>query len=100
MKDFEKLFMEIEQLLDDPDYKATDDVLGRIRLKVLKAGIQAANQMVQHPELAQPCIQLLISHMEVYADLVTATQNMHINIPGEEEVLASILRLSTTMGES
>ena len=74
--------------------------MGHIRLKVLKAGIQAANQMAKFPELAQPCIQLLISHMEVYADLVVATQNMHINIPDEEEVLASILRLSTIMGES
>jgi len=94
------MFKEIEELLDDPDYRDNNDILGRIRLKVLKAGIQASDTMVKHPELAQPCIQLLISHMEVYADLIIATQNMHINIPDEEEVLASILRLSTEMGES
>ena len=74
--------------------------MGPIRLKVLKAGMQSANTMTKFPELAQPCIQLLISHMEVYADLVIATQNLHINIPDGEEALATLLTLTTVMGES
>ena len=100
MSDFEKIFKDIEKLLDDPLYQSGDDVLGHIRLKVLKAGIQAANTMSKFPDLANPCIQLLISHMEVYGDLVIATQNLHINIPDEEEALATILNLATVMGES
>lgn len=56
--------------------------------------------MTKHPDLTQPCIQLLITHMEVYADLVIATQNLHINIPDGEEALATLLTLTTVMGES
>lgn len=66
----------------------------------MKAGISSAQTMTKHPDLTQPCIQLLITHMEVYADLVIATQNLHINIPDGEEALATLLTLTTVMGES
>ena len=97
---FEKILEAIEKLLQDPEIKDNNDILGPIRLKVLAAGMSAANTMSKYAELAEPCIKLLLTHMEVYGDLVIATQNMSIDIPKEESDLATILNQSTVMGES
>ena len=100
MSGFKNLFDEVERLLEDPEYGSLSDTLSTARLKILAAGLKAADTMMDYPELAEACIPILISHMEVYAELVIVSQSNDVNIPKQEESLAMLINNSTVMGES
>ena len=91
---------QLEELLEDPKFGSEDDTLGPLRLKILAAGLQAADLMSEHPDLASACIPMLISHMEIYAELVTIAQNQSVSIPDEEANLSMIINNTTQLGEA
>ena len=92
----DSLFKELENALEDDK-----DPIGKVRILALKAGLKAAEMMEKYPDLTEPCIELLISHMNIYAELVLLSSSINgIDVPEEEEELAQMLSSITVMGEA
>ena len=87
----------LEELLNE-DLK--DDPLAKIRIKTLSAGLKAIELIKEHPQLEKACILLIVSHMELYGELLIMTQAVGSKIPSEEESLALILQSAQTIGSA
>ena len=73
--------------------QSTDkDPLLKLRIRVLAAGIKAANGMMKHPEIADDCIDILTSVMELYGELVIHAHQGSEGISDQEEVIAQAIR--------
>ena len=94
---FKKLMLGLEELIKK-DLK--DDHLAQVRIKTLSTGLKAIELMKKHPQLEEACVPLLVSHMEIYAELLDMSQIMGSEIPNEEESLALILQSAHTVGDA
>ena len=94
---FKKLMLGLEELIKE-DLK--DDHLAQIRIKTLSAGLNAIELMKEHPQLEKACVPLIVSHMEIYAELLVMSQAVGSIIPNEEESLALILQSAQTIGDA
>jgi len=56
--------------------------------------------MKEHPALEAACIPLIVSHMELYGELLVMSQAVGSNIPSEEESLSLILQSAQTIGSA
>lgn len=83
------LINQIEELVA----KSTDkDPLLKLRIRVLAAGIKAANGMMKHPEIVDDCIDILTTTMELYGELVIFAQTGSKGISEDEQLIADALR--------
>ena len=94
---FKKLMLSLEDLLDK-DLK--NDPLAKIRIKTLAAGLKAIELMNEHPVLEKACVPLIVSHMELYAELLIMSHAVGSKIPSEEESLSLILQSSQNIGKA
>jgi len=94
---FKKLMLSLEKTIEE-DLK--DDPLATIRIKTLSAGLKAIELMKEHPALEAACIPLIVSHMELYGELLVMSQAVGSNIPSEEESLSLILQSAQTIGSA
>ena len=94
---FKKLMLSLEKRIEED---LQDDHLARIRIKTLSAGLQAIELMKEHPRLESACVPLIVSHMELYAELLVMSQAVGSDIPSEEESLSLILQSAQTIGSA
>jgi len=94
---FKKLMLALDKMISE---ELEEDPLARVRIKTLMTGLKAVEKMKQHPEIEHICVELLVSHMELYGELLVMSQVVGSTIPSEEESIAMILGSAKEIGDA
>lgn len=82
----------LRQIEDSIDKSGEKDPLQRLRLKVLNAGLKAADGMEDFPELYDTCIDILTATIELYGELAVYAQDGSKGIIDDEFTIIEYLR--------